>query len=145
RMSSDGLGPLRYAAHMFPSDYDIATRCLIRPTDVFDINKRRITMRSIAIPVAYREECEAALDAAFALASRLGADVAGYHMKVPPMPLQAETMVMTSLWAAGGLTPAAWPMSDGKSIELLADRSRKLFYSHAEAAGYDVARSHGRP
>ncbi|MEX2366672.1 MAG: hypothetical protein WD601_08710, partial [Pseudohongiellaceae bacterium] len=96
-------------------------------------------MRSIAIPVADRSECELALEVAFNLGKSLAADVVGYHMRPRPIDLQDVPIDMASLWGAGGLSPMAWPGDEDKAIVRKAEQARKLFTSAAGRHDYDIA------
>lgn len=100
-------------------------------------------MRSIAIPVADRSECEFALDVALTLGSSLGSDVVGYHMRPSQLDLHNAPIDMGSLWAAGGLSPAAWPVDEEKAIARHAEQTRKLFTTASEKHGYELANRHG--
>ncbi len=97
-------------------------------------------MRSIAIPVADREECAIALDVAFKLGKSLRADVAGYHMR-PNKLVAADTKLdLTELWGGGGNN---WPEEDETIIEKAAESARKLFEHMADQHGYAVSKKHG--
>ena len=100
-------------------------------------------MRSIAIPVADRSECEFALDVALNLGGSLGADIVGYHMRPTQVDIQNVPLDMGSLWAAGGLSPAAWPVGEETAIARNAEEARRLFIAASEKQGYELSNRHG--
>jgi len=99
-------------------------------------------MRVIGIPVADRDECALALDAAFELGKILDAGVAGYHM-VADKPAWEDRFDMAGVWAGGQLLPAPWPDDDEKARRKMADKARDLFQAKAEAAGFQCTSNIG--
>jgi nucleotide-binding universal stress UspA family protein len=97
-------------------------------------------MRSIAIPVADREECAIALDVAFKLGKSLRADVAGYHMRPNKLVAAESRLDLTELW---GGSNSHWPQEDEAIIESAAESARKLFEQMALQHGYGVFKKHG--
>lgn len=95
-------------------------------------------MRSIAIPVADREECIWALDVAFQLGRRLGADVVGYHMR-PGKREKESRLAISSVW-----TPDEWPEEDEQTLEKGAVAAGRLFGELAGKHEYSVSRKHGQ-
>lgn len=95
-------------------------------------------MRSIAIPVADREECAAALEVAFALGRRLEADVVGYHLRPSRSGSEQNRLDVSAIWGE------PWPASDAKDAEKRAAAARKLFEARAAAAAYRVSKRHGK-
>lgn len=95
-------------------------------------------MRSIAIPVADREECAAALDVAFELGRRLGADVVGYHMRPNREGTEQNRLDISAVWGE------PWPARDGQDAAKRAAAARKLFETKAAAADYRVSKGHGK-
>ncbi|MGP1609563.1 MAG: hypothetical protein ACTS5G_02570, partial [Burkholderiales bacterium] len=98
-------------------------------------------MRSIAIPVADREECAEALHVAFKLGRQLGADVVGYHMR-PNRDMSDNTrLAISAAWGGGG---EAWPQADAKAAEMAALSAAKLFSAKAAQNGYKLTKKHGK-
>ncbi|MDT8398255.1 MAG: universal stress protein [Pseudomonadales bacterium] len=98
-------------------------------------------MRSIAIPVADREECAIALDVAFRLGKTFGSDVVGYHMRPNKMAASNTRLDVTELWSGG----AAWPEEDEKTSEKAALSAHKLFQLMAEQHQYPLTAKHSQP
>jgi len=95
-------------------------------------------MRSIAIPVADREECAVALDVAFSLGRQLGSDVVGYHMR-PSRDVDQETRLsISAVWSE------PWPQTDGAQAENAALAAARLFSATADRHGFLVSRKHGK-
>lgn len=94
-------------------------------------------MRSIAIPVADREECTWALDVAFQLGRHLGADVVGYHMR-PGRKDKENRLAISAVWE-----PEQWPEEDEGTLESGAVAAGRLFGVLAGQHEYTVSRKHG--
>jgi nucleotide-binding universal stress UspA family protein len=96
-------------------------------------------MRSIAIPVADRQECAVALDVAFKLSRNLGADVVGYHMRPSKdMSTQDTRLSISAVWSE------PWPLEDEKAADTAAESAHKLFAAMAEQNGFAVSKKHGK-
>ena len=97
-------------------------------------------MRSIAIPVADREECAVALEAAFALGTKLGADIVGYHIRPSKRNIKENNrLAITAIWSQAD----SWPEPEEKIAAKAADYARRLFEKYAEKHGYQLSRKHG--
>ncbi|HEX6993639.1 MAG TPA: universal stress protein [Gammaproteobacteria bacterium] len=96
-------------------------------------------MRAILVPVADRPECRAALQTAFDLARRLGADVLGCHFRAAP--IEPGDWDLADLWT---MHPRrAWPVPDEDAAERDGEAARRLFESQAAAAGFTVSTEPG--
>jgi len=91
-------------------------------------------MRVILVPVANRPESSRALDSAFRLGQRLGADIVGCHIR----PHRESEVRMPSLMRGSA---ADWQsLTKGWNAEQLSADAESLFKARAERAGYRVAR-----
>lgn len=91
-------------------------------------------MRVILVPVANRPESARALDSAFELGARVGADVVGCHIR----PHRESAVKMPSLLGGSG---AEWTaLTKGWNAEKLSADAQVLFSQRADRAGYRVAR-----
>lgn len=95
-------------------------------------------MRSIAVPVADREECAVALEVAFQLGRRLEADVVGYHMRPSRDGGEDNRLVVSALWGE------PWPAQPNKDAKKRAAAALKLFESMAAGHGYRISKRHGK-
>ena len=95
-------------------------------------------MRSIGIPVADREECGLALQAAFDLGKVLKSDVVGYHMRPAPQAAPAN-IDLAGIWAGAG----GWPEEDLEVSRAAAQRAEQLFSRSAQQHGYTLSHRHG--
>ena len=96
-------------------------------------------MRAILVPVADRPECHAALDTAFDVATRLGADVLGCHFRA--VPIEPGNWDLADLWT---MQPRrAWPVLDEATAARAADAAKRLFESKAAAAGFPLSAEPG--
>jgi nucleotide-binding universal stress UspA family protein len=91
-------------------------------------------MRLILLPVAERPECHVALDAAFEIASAVGADVAGYHLR----PEQYEQTVALPPLMPDDDVHAAFALADPRALAK-AKRARILFDRCAAKHGFASA------
>ena len=91
-------------------------------------------MRVILVPVANRPESSRALDSAFDLGQRLGADVIGCHIR----PHRESEVRMPSLIRGSGSDWQA--LTKGWNAEQLSADAEDLFRARAERAGYRVSR-----
>ena len=96
-------------------------------------------MRSIAIPVADRQECTVALNVAFTLGRRLGADVVGYHMRPSRDLDQYSRPSVSSLWQG-----ESWLLEDEKAISAAAGSAQKLFQQLSDQHGFEQSKKHGK-
>lgn len=94
-------------------------------------------MRSIAVPVADREECAVALEVAFDLGHRLRADVVGYHMRPSRHGGEDNRLIVSALWGE------PWPAQPDRDAKKRAAAALKLFESRASAQGYRLRKKHG--
>jgi nucleotide-binding universal stress UspA family protein len=97
-------------------------------------------MRSIAIPVADREECAVALATAFELGKKLGADIVGYHIRPHKRSTDNNTrLAISSVWSQSG----AWPEPAEKVAAKAAGYARRLFEQYVENHQYFLSQRHG--
>jgi nucleotide-binding universal stress UspA family protein len=95
-------------------------------------------MRSIAVPVADRDECAIALDVAFSLGKHVGADVVGYHMRPSKKSAQQNRLVISAIWG-----DRVWPEEDEDKAGKKALAAQKLFNATAARHGFELSRKHG--
>lgn len=96
-------------------------------------------MRAILVPVADRPECHAALDVAFDVATRLGADVLGCHFRA--VPIEPGNWDFADLWT---MQPRrAWPVLDEEAAARAAEAAKRLFESKAATAGFPMSTEPG--
>lgn len=96
-------------------------------------------MRSIAIPVADRQECNVALDVAFKLGRIVGADVVGYHMRPSRDSGSQDTRLsISAVWSE------PWPLEDEKVSDKAAVSAERLFSVVAEQHGFAISKKHGK-
>lgn len=100
-------------------------------------------MRSIAIPVADRKECEIALETTWKLGIALGADVVGYHV-LPSKEILNE-INRAELWAGANMAYPIWTAGDEAEIQKRAEAARALFKRMADKYDYEISSKHGRP
>lgn len=100
-------------------------------------------MRSIAIPVADRQECIIALDVTLNLAKSLGADVTGYHVKPSDeFPVEID---QGALWGANNRASYIWDVGNKAEINEAAANAKTLFDRVTQKHGYPITRKHGSP
>ncbi len=98
-------------------------------------------MRVVMIPVADRPECVAALKTAFVLASQVGADVIGCHMR-PHRNEDIPAVMQTGLFS-GLSAPEDWPLLPEAEALKAAASAKKLFVHMAEKAGFALSNKPG--
>ncbi|MFZ5609728.1 MAG: universal stress protein [Pseudomonadota bacterium] len=94
-------------------------------------------MRVILVPVADRPECVVALDAAFALAQAMGADVVGAHIRPER---RARARLPGAILPLTIADDGDWPALSEKEATRLSQSARALFAKMAKAHGYELAK-----
>ena len=92
-------------------------------------------MKVIMVPVADRPECKVALDQAFRLASRLSANIVGYHLR----PHRGEHHASSGERLSVVLEDAGLPSLSERDVELNRANAQKLFRAMAEEYGIAMA------
>src|SRR5690606_33369891 len=101
--------------------------------------RQEFRMRAILVPVADRPECHAALDVAFDVATRLGADVLGCRFRAVPIEPGNGDFA-----GRGARRPRrAWRALDEEAAARAAEAAKRLCEPKAATAGFPMSTEPG--